>query len=124
MPFSFSVLVFQSVSVDLLGVHEGLVKSGDPWDFPGGSVVKNLPANAVGVQLLSCVGLFVTPTAHQALLPFTISQSLLKHMSIESVMPSNHLILCCSLLLLSSIFPKLNRSYEDGFCYGYLLLKL
>ena len=46
MPFSFSVLVFQSVSVDLLGVHEGLVKSGDPWDFPGGSVVKNLPAHA------------------------------------------------------------------------------
>ena len=46
-------------------------------------------------------------TAHQALLPFTISQSLLKHMSIESVMPSNHLILCCSLLLPPSIFPSI-----------------
>ena len=48
------------------------------------------------VQLLSCVQLFVTPwiTAHQTLLSITNSQSLLKLMSIESVMPSNHLILC------------------------------
>ena len=44
--------------------------------------------------------------AHQASLSFTISQSLLKLMSIESVMPSNHLILCCPLLLLPSIFPS------------------
>ena len=43
--------------------------------------------------------------AHQASLSFTISWSLLKLMSIESVMPSNHLILCCPLLLLPSIFP-------------------
>ena len=59
------------------------------------------------VQLLSCVQLFVTPwtTAHQASLSFTISQSLLKLMSIESMMPSNHLILCYPLLLLPSIFP-------------------
>ena len=40
-------------------------------------------------------------------LVFTISQSLLKLMSIESVMPSNHLILCCPLLLLLSIFPSI-----------------
>ena len=94
--------------MDLLGVHEGLVKSGDPWDFPGGSVVKNLPANAVGVQLLSCVGLFVTPwtAAHHASLSFTISRSLLKLMSIESVMPSNHLLLCRPLLL-PSVFPSI-----------------
>ena len=61
--------------MDLLGVDEGLVKSGDPWDFPLGSVVKNLPASAVGVQLLSCVGLFVTPwtAARHASLSFTIS---------------------------------------------------
>ena len=45
--------------------------------------------------------------ACQASLSFTISQSLLKLMSIESVMPSNHLILCHPLLLLSSIFPKI-----------------
>ena len=58
------------------------------------------------VQLLSCVRLFATAwtTAHQATLSFTISQSLLKLMSIESVMSFNHLILCC-LLLLPSIFP-------------------
>ena len=95
--------------MDLLGVHEGLVKSGDPWDFPGGSVVKNLPANAVGVQLLSRVRLFVTPwtAAHHASLSFTISRSLLKLMSIESVMPSNHLILCRPLLLLPSVFPSI-----------------
>ena len=43
-------------------------------------------------------------TAHQASLPFTISQSLLKLMSIESVMPFNHLILCHPLLILPSIF--------------------
>ena len=60
-------------------------------------------------QLLSHVQLFVIlwTTAHQASLSFTISQSLLKLMSIESVMPSNHLILCCLLLLLPSIFPSI-----------------
>ena len=60
-------------------------------------------------QLLSHVQLFVTlwTAAHQASLFFTISQSLLKRMSIESVMPSNHLILCCPLLLLPSIFPSI-----------------
>ena len=54
------------------------------------------------VQLLSCVRLFVTPwtATHQASLSFTISQSLLKFMCIELMMPSNHLILCCPLLLL------------------------
>ena len=45
--------------------------------------------------------------AHQASLSFTISPSFLRFMSIESVMPSNQLILCCSLLLLSSIFPSI-----------------
>ena len=45
--------------------------------------------------------------AHQASLSITNSRSLLKLMSIESVMPSNHLILCCPLLLLPSIFPSI-----------------
>jgi len=45
--------------------------------------------------------------AHWASLSFTVSHSLLKLMSIESVMPSNHLILCCPLLLLLSIFPSI-----------------
>ena len=59
--------------------------------------------------LLSRVLLFAVPrtAAHQASLSFTISQSLLKHRSIESMMPSNHLILCCPLLLLPSIFPSI-----------------
>ena len=61
------------------------------------------------VQLLSCVRLFVTPwtAARQASLSITNSQSLLKLMSIESVMPSNHLILCYPLLLPPSIFPSI-----------------
>ena len=63
----------------------------------------------VVVQSLSCVQLFVTPwtAAHQASLTFTISQSLLKLMSIELMMPFNHLILCRTLLLLPSIFPRI-----------------
>ena len=61
------------------------------------------------VQLLSLVQLFVIPwtAACQASLSFTISWSLLKLMSIESVMPSNHLILCHPVLLLPSIFPSI-----------------
>ena len=61
------------------------------------------------VQLLSCIRLFATPwtAAHQASLSITNSQSLPKSMSIESVMPSNHLILCHPLLLLPSIFPSI-----------------
>ena len=63
----------------------------------------------VVVQSLSRLRLFATPwtAAHQASLSFTISQSLLRLMSIESVMPSNHLIFCCLLLLLPSIFPSI-----------------
>ena len=61
------------------------------------------------VQSLCCVQLFETPwtTAHQASLSITSSQSLLKLISIELVMPSNHLILCHPLLLLPSIFPSI-----------------
>ena len=70
------------------------------WDGP-----RNLLS--LVVQLLSRVRLFATPwaTARQASLSFTISRSLPKLTSIESVMPSNHLILCHPLLLLPSIFP-------------------
>ena len=59
------------------------------------------------VQSLSRVWLFVTPwtAARQASLSFTNSCNLLKPMSIELVMPSSHLILCCPLLLPPSIFP-------------------
>ena len=66
------------------------------------------------VQSLSHVQLFVTPwnAACQASLSMTNSQSPPKPMSIESVMPSNHLILCCPLLLLPSIFPSI-RVFSD-----------
>ena len=61
------------------------------------------------VQSLSCVRRFATPwtAARQASLSITNSQNLLKLMSIESVMPSNHLILCHPLLLSPSIFPSI-----------------
>ena len=65
---------------------------------------------SVSVQFSrSVVPNFETPwtAARQASLPITNSQSLLKLMSIQSVMPSNHLILCCPLLLLPSIFPSI-----------------
>ena len=63
----------------------------------------------VVAQLLSHVWLFATPwtAAHQVFLSITKSWSLLKLMSIESVMPSNHLILCCPRLL-PSIFPNIS----------------
>ena len=63
----------------------------------------------LSVQLLSLVQLFATPwaAARQASLSITNSQSLFKLISIESVMPSSHLILCHPLLLLPSIFPTI-----------------
>ena len=72
-----------------------------------------------GVQLLSCVRLFETPwtAACQASLSFTISCSLIRLMSIESMMPSNHLILCCPLLFLPSIFSSIRVfSNESALC--------
>ena len=71
------------------------------------------------VQSLRVVRLFVTPwaAACQATLSITNSWSLLKLMSIELVMPSNHLILCCPLLLLPSIFPSIRVfSNESALC--------
>ena len=64
---------------------------------------------SVAVQLPSCIQLFVTPwtVVRQASLSLSISQSLPKFMSIESVMPSNHFILCHPLLLLPSVFPSI-----------------
>ena len=71
------------------------------------------------VHLLSHVRLFVTPwtAAHQASLSNTKSWNLLKLMSIESMMPSNHLILCRPLLLPPSIIPSIRVfSNESVFC--------
>ena len=67
------------------------------------------------VQSLSRVWLFTTPwtAARQASLSITNSRSLLKLMSIESVMPSNHLVFCHPLLLLPSIYPSI-RVFSNG----------
>ena len=85
-------------------------------DFPGSPVVK-IPCFhcRVLVQLLSRVQLFATPwtAACQASLFFTISLSLVKLICIELVMPSNHLILCCPLLL-PSIFPSIRVSSSES----------
>ena len=75
--------------------------------------------DVVDVQSLIPVRLFATPwtAAHQASLSFTTSWSFLKLLSIESVMPSNHLVLCCPLLLLPAIFPRIRVfSNESVLC--------
>ena len=89
-----------------------------PSVFPSIRVFSNESVLHINsVQLLSHVQLFVIPwtAACQASLSITNSWSLLRLMSIESVMPSNHLILCHPLLLLPSIFPSIrvfsNESY-------------
>ena len=66
------------------------------------------------VQLLSCVPLFATPwtVACQASLSSTLSWSLFKFISVESVMLSNHLILCCSLLS-PSVFPSIRVLFNE-----------
>ena len=72
-------------------------------------VPEQTQASVSSLQSLSHVLLFLTPlsAAHQASLSITSSWSLHKLMSIESVMPSNHLILCHPLVLLPSIFPRI-----------------
>ena len=90
----------------------------DPMDcsLPGSLVHGSFQARvlewvaiAFSVQSLSCVQLFATPwtTACQISLSIAVSQSLLKFMSIVSMMSSNHCFLCCPLLLLPSIFPSI-----------------
>ena len=71
------------------------------------------------VESVNRVRLFATPwtAAHQPFLSFTNSQSLLKLMSFETVMPSNHLILCRPLVLLPSVFPSIRVfSNESALC--------
>ena len=88
-----------------------------------GTLAENYPFTFAVVQLLSRVQLFATPwtAACQASLSFTISQSLLKRMSIEWVMPTNNLNLCRLFILLPSCpFPALASIYYlkllDGGC--------
>ena len=87
--------------------------------YPLSCIVLHKSYQFSSVQLLSHVWLFVTPwaAACQASLSTTNSQSLFKHMSIESVMPSNHLILCRPLLLPPSIFLNIRVfSNESVLC--------
>ena len=92
-----------------------------PWDFPGKSTGVGchclrgmyIIGNMVLLLLFSCSVMSnslrptLWPAAYQASLSFTISQSLLKFMSIELMMPSNRHMLCHPLLLLSSFFPTI-----------------
>ena len=97
-------------------------------------VFKSHPCSSiiVAVHFLSHVGFFAVPwtVACQASLSFTISWSLLKLMSIEWVTPSNHLILCCPILLLPSIFPSvrifpnesaLHIRWPEYWCFSFSL---
>ena len=87
--------------------HPNLIHQVTLWDYlPLGSIIW---LQFSSVQSLSRVWLFVTPwtTACHASLSITNFRSPPKPTSIESVMPSNHLILCCPLLLLPSIFPSI-----------------
>ena len=93
---------------------EALLSEPKPPIFP--SIKQNYISS---VQSLSHVRLFATPwtAASQASLSITNSQCLLKHMFVESVMPSNHLILCHPLLLLPSILPSIRVfSSESALC--------
>jgi len=87
------------------------------------SILKNLPQHSqLSVHSLSCVQLFETPrtAAHQASLSITNSWSLFRLMSIDSVIPSNHLIFCCPLFLLPSIFPSIRVFSKESFlCIGW-----
>ena len=118
-PFLLLLLAFYPKTLSLTEYYSKIVElSVKIFIYP--HIIKDLTRNEYvsvcravqfsSVQFrLSCVRLFVTPqtTAHQASLSITNSQSLLKLMSIGSVMPSNHLILCRPLLLLASIFPSI-----------------
>ena len=92
-----------------LSQHQGLFQ----W------VISSHSVQCSSVQLFSRVQLFATPwiTAHQASLSITNSWSSPKLMSIESVMPSNHLILRCPLFLLPSIFPCIRVFSNESAVY-------
>ena len=96
--------MFAGPSRDYRGTEETSIKGVLP-----GSSLSNTPSSYFSSQSLSRVQLFATlwTTAHQSSLTFTFSQNLLKLMSIESKMLSNHLLLCHFLLLLPSILPSI-----------------
>ena len=103
-------IMFQCRSEDVIPISWGLLA----LKPQGASRLHRKPFQFSSVQLFSRVWLFVTPwiAARQASLSSTNSRSLLKLMSIESVMPSSHLILCCPLPLLPPIPPSI-RAFSD-----------
>ena len=111
---------YKCVALVWLTVEEWESKELGRVPLEGSNVIHILINSFIySVQSLSRVWLFVTPwtTAHQASLSITNSQSSPKSMSIELVMPSNHLILCHPLLLLPSIFPSIRVfSNESALC--------
>ena len=110
--------------------HQGVLKTSPPSKSPGKHLCKKplapVKRSSQGtqdvlsifqfssVQAFSHVQLFATPwtVAHQGFLSITSSWSLLKLMSINSVMSSSHLILCCPLLLLPSILPSIRTLFQ------------
>ena len=103
----FDLLADQGTLKSLLQHHSQKASIQCSPSEPSGKPMPILQFSSV--QFLSHVRLFEAPwtAACQACLPFLISWSLLRLMSIESVMPSNYLILCCPLLLLPSILPNI-----------------
>ena len=101
-----------------LGLMISRRKQGHPVNLSAFSIafLESRKGYLIVVQLLNHVWLFVTPwiAACQASLSFTISWSLFKLMSIESMVPSNHLLLCLPLLLLPSIFPSIKISSNES----------
>ena len=119
--------VVRETKVRSLGLEDALEKgmATHSSTMDRGACLQSMGSQSVGhdwlssIQSLSCVQLFATPwtAAHQASLSITNSQSPLKLMSIELVMPSNHLILCRPLLLPPSIFPSIRVfSIESVLC--------
>ena len=101
------------------GLNPGLLHCRQTLYHPNNQRSPKLKCQFSTVQLLSCVRLFVTPrtAAHQASLSITNSRHLLRLMYTESVMPSNHLILCRPLLFPPSIFPSTRVfSNESDLC--------
>ena len=106
-------------------IYECIRKSGfhtDNIDLSLGTKVEKWKVKIIQFssgQLLSSVRDSVTPltAAHKSSLPITNSRSLLKFMSIEFVMQSNHLILCCPLLLLPPIFPSIRVFFNESVWY-------
>ena len=109
--------IFQSyVLLPFLNFDVYIFIKGTPHYDHENSLFNSIRVQFSSVQLLSCVWLFATPwtAARQASLSITNSQSLSKLMSIESVMPSNNLILCHPLLLLPSIFLSIRVFWNES----------